>query len=327
MSFVDDLRAARGSAATAYHTFLLDYKSNGRSIYCFFEGQDDPSFYLNFISAQKPTDWHVCIYRCNNKLAVYESYKKISTQQTKPGECLFFVDKDLSNYIGDAFPNSQQIFVTEYYSIENYLASPEMLKRIWIEIFHLSVPSREFDDVVHKFKQAQKGLHRLLLVIMAWAVYLKRVGCPTNLNGLDLSGMYAIGSDLKITRRVAVIYVQRYLEKTCQTKTPNGSAKHIRTIAKLLQKQNPKTYIRGKFELWFLIQFVKVLEGNYREAAYRENIPFNVRTTLSLKNAIEILGPRLTIPSTLQAFLENNMERLKLSTQQLQLPGVEEAGV
>lgn len=319
MSLIDDLRAARGGAASAYHEFLLDYKPNLPSMYCFFEGQDDPSFYLNFISRQISKAIRICIYRCKNKSAVYESYRRISIQNTKPGECLFFVDKDLSEFTGEIYPASQQIFVTSCYSIENYLVSVEMLKRIWIELFHFRFPSGEFDVLAHKFEVAQAKFYRFLLVTMAWSIYLRRAGIPSNLNGLDLCKLFQFNSDMNIEWKISLRNAQSTLEKLCQTKTPSGAGKQIRAIAKMLLKVQPKLYIRGKFELWFLVQFVKALENFYKKIADSSGSSFNVRTSISLKNAVEILGPRLSVPVELESFLGHNIARLQSCDQQLLL--------
>ena len=70
----------------------------------------------------------------------------------------------------------------------------------------------------------------------------------------------------------------------------------------------PKLYVRGKFELWFFIEFIKsvihILGKEMRERGMR----LSIRTQLHLSNAIEILGPRSDIPTSLNSFLRSNLE-------------------
>ena len=325
MSFADDLRTARRSAATAYHEFLIAYNPHGRIIHCFFEGQDDPSFYMNYLSGNVPSGWKILIYRCNNKKAVYDTYLKVSMQNIRPGECLFFVDKDHSDYVNEILPRSQQIFVTEFYSTENYIVSARMIERVWVELFHQSSTTGEFSLVTKKFNEQLSRFYRSVLVIMAWAIYMKRIGSPPTLNSLDLTKLFQFGPDLVMNKKRDTFRLLQYLDSVCQVTTPPSSAKHVRSIAKMLLAREPKTYIRGKFEIWFFVQFLRALEDHCREMAGHLCTAFNVRTNISTKNAIEVLGPRLEIPNSLRDFLENNIASLRALEQQLTLPSVVEA--
>ena len=73
---------------------------------------------------------------------------------------------------------------------------------------------------------------------------------------------------------------------------------------------NPKKYMRGKYELWFFIVFIKKIPPLLNTARDKNEQQSVLRVALSPKTAMEILGPRLRIPSSLDIFLEQNLSTL-----------------
>jgi hypothetical protein len=102
---------------------LQQYKSTDNSIHIFHEGKDDPSFYSNYLERGRLKRQRVYYYLFNNKKGVYFHYEKINWLKFKKNRLLFFVDKDLDDILEIKYPHDQNIFVTKYYTIENYLIS------------------------------------------------------------------------------------------------------------------------------------------------------------------------------------------------------------
>jgi hypothetical protein len=69
-----------------------------------------------------------------------------------------------------------------------------------------------------------------------------------------------------------------------------------------LERREPKTYIRGKWELWFLVRFI----GAFMQVL-REHVPGTPRIhgiPITMTNAIDVLAPRTESPGALRAFLD-----------------------
>jgi hypothetical protein len=74
---------------------------------------------------------------------------------------------------------------------------------------------------------------------------------------------------------------------------------------KKLKNLEPKKYIRGKFELWYLISFLidltKILtERNQAKRAM-------IKIQLTNENAIEVLSGKIPYPKSLNEFLDANL--------------------
>jgi len=126
MDFLSEI-TQEADESGAYQEFLLYYKHKGKTLHLFFEGKDDPSFYSGFINEiiindLSPHNTYICYsHICGDKYKVYEMYVKITNRFTK-SRCLFFVDKDFSDYLEQNYPYDEHIYVTDFYSIENFLS-------------------------------------------------------------------------------------------------------------------------------------------------------------------------------------------------------------
>src|SRR6478672_1634606 len=118
MTFLDELKRARQSPVSAYQQFLLKNRSSSSSLHAFFEGHGDQSFYIGFLHRFISDPKYLYTYKCGKKLNVYETYAKVVSASPQ-GIVLFFVDKDFSDILRESYPRSENIYVTDHYSIEN----------------------------------------------------------------------------------------------------------------------------------------------------------------------------------------------------------------
>jgi predicted DNA-binding protein (MmcQ/YjbR family) len=319
MGLLENLKEL-GPEASVYQEFLLNNKPKNRTIHAFFEGNDDLSFYHNFIEqiilndiAQNQYSYNQ--YSCGNKSCVYKLHQKVSSRTNSNSRALFFVDKDLSNFLNEVYFCDNSIYVTNYYSIENFVVTEHMLQRIWKEIFHINSLDLDFllkstdlsyNLVANQFTQELKKFHYWMISIIAWIIYTRKKGQKPNLNNINLSKIFYISSDLKISRKVPETHPStlKYLEQVSGVSISKGAWLEILAEARKLREElQPKTYIRGKYELWFLVQFLDQLTNRLRDLIKKSGKPFNVRTKVSQENAIEILGPRVLCPESLKNFL------------------------
>lgn len=312
MDLITELRRARSSPRTILGRLLTDYKPKGQTVHAFFEGQEDASFYLNFLTHFLPNNYQLFTYRCNNKNNVYEVHSRFDRATYESRRLLFFVDKDYSVLLGEAWTVDSNIFVTEHYSIENYLVTETILCRYLRDILHLDEYVEDEELLVRQFNEQLKQFYSLTLTIFAWIIFVKRAGLRPLLNEIRLSRLYKVTDDLRI-----VIHGRQKqsllesLEEATGVITPPNSWKQIRAVANELKNTYPpKQYVRGKFELWFFVEFmskIPELLNSIKGAGTRRII---VKTNINHGNAIEILGPRLQVPHDLEKFLESHKVKL-----------------
>lgn len=135
---------------------------------------------------------------------------------------------------------------------------------------------------------------------MAWTICVRRNGLPVALQNLNLAEIFSFDSDLRIRRKNGVI---PYLaSKTGVPNTPHLWA-DMRAVLRSMSAQDPKRFIRGKFETWFLVHFVKAALVHLHNAAHLASGDIEVPVRVEQGNVIALLAPYAPMPSTLDAFL------------------------
>lgn len=303
MTFLDKLRQARETGPSAYHFFLVDHPKAPDAVYVFLEGRDDSSFYTTFLRGFIRDIDKLHIYRCGNKKGVYEAYDKVERRSTHSEVILFFVDKDLSDILEENCLQATNIYVTDYYSVENYVVSVDMLRRVWEDFFFLRERRVDFGIVAEKFREELASFYDTMHPIAIWIVYCRRNGLSPILNNINLAHICTIDDDCA-TKPVEGLDLISELEQRCQVNTPEGYASACKEISSELLALEPKMYVRGKFELWFFIKFLERLEQGLNNSVLEHRQRLKVRTRIGKSNAMEILGPRAEIPKSLETFLE-----------------------
>lgn len=301
MSFIDDLRKKRRTPGRAHEEFLHRFSKHTSSIHAFFEGHEDASFYVNFIDRYSDNS-SVEIYNCGGKKEVYDTYDKLKARLDFKTIALFFVDKDWSDFLEEKWPVDRRIYVTEYYSIENYLVDSYMLRRVLNETIRTKVPF-DHETIVDNFEKSLQIFYKKIQIVNIWLFQLKYISKKPNHKNINLERIFNFNNDLTVDTKHDNVLSE--LETSCTEKTPcDFSVFQVTWIRKFIHF-HPKTYVRGKFELWFFVEYIKkliiYLNANYLTVA------IDRKTQLEHSNAIEILGPRAQIPDSLREFLVINL--------------------
>jgi len=305
--FLNNLRSERESAAAAYHLFLLDYPKAPEGIFAFFEGRDDSSFYAGFILRVIQESRPYFSYCCGNKAGVLKAHEKIQARGRTAIIAIFFVDKDHSDLLGETQPHSNNIYVTDYYSIENYLVTEAMVRRMFIDLLSFPQSSQDLDELISRFSVSLQSFYDLMIPIMAWILYLRRRQIYPNLSNIKLSRIFRLEDDLQpiIIQGENPPLVQ--LEQLCGVSTPDTFGADASSVIAELAAIEPKRYLRGKFELWFLVHFfersIELLNTKLANTGKTRKL----RTQVSETTAVEVLGPRAETPTSLQRFLNTNI--------------------
>src|SRR2546421_3657130 len=252
MQYIEGMRQERESAATAYFEFVRDAPKHPNDIYAFLEGREDRSFYMNFLQrfATGPKGIHT--YLCGGKRQVYGAREKV-INGVRQGTVLFFVDKDLSDFLNEEeCEQATDIYTTDYYSTENYLVSEDMLFRIWTELFHFGKGIQLEFGKVHreKFHAELTHFYEYTRPIMAWIVFLRRRRLRPLVNNISFTKFFDWNTDFTLVQsKEWRDNGLKHLEKVCDVQTPDSLALEADSVIQELSILAPKAYIRGKLEL------------------------------------------------------------------------------
>lgn len=303
MTFIEKLRDLADSSATAFHLFLLEFKKYENPVFAFFEGKDDLSFYNKFITNRLNNSKKYIPLKCGNKKEVYETYKKVIPRVKCGIIVLFFVDRDFSDFTDEGYVEDDRIYVTDYYSIENYVVTVDIFTSVCQEILHLSNEPETINMLIDKFQKEITEFYIANRYISAWIIYMMREGNKTNIKNVNLNSVFSINDDLEL-KSIGRERTIQHFERSCGLSTPDDFGTQSEDNIKEIEKYDEKMYVRGKFELYFFVIFIRAITNQLKNDKKRKD---TIRTHIDLENAIDILGPRVQIPESLEKFLKKNL--------------------
>jgi hypothetical protein len=312
MSFVDELRKNRKTSSTAFLRFLQNQSPN--SVHVFVEGDDDPSFYRNALNRYCKDNHNIHYHECGGKAQVYRTRETIQKREEVPDWAqsmilIYFVDKDLSDILAEDYPNEADIFVTDYYSIENYLVSETMLEIVLTDLFNFySGEKPDIAAIRQRFHTELQRFYEYVEEIMLWGIYHKRIGSAFSFSDIKLHHFLEIGTDLSLKTIVDTHEWIASLDDMCQIVTDSQFQNQTPELKKIISNREPKHYIRGKFEIWFLVKFLQRLAS-----VLKTDVNISLRYSQGLmgeRDIVKTLGPRFhPFPERLHSFLKHNFQR------------------
>lgn len=308
-SFAEELLNAGASVPAVLHEFLLQHDPKEERVHAFCEGYEDPAFYRPAVEKRAGTR-RIFFYRCHGKAKLFALFADLSSRVGNYRDLLFFVDKDLSDFVPEIYPKDERIYVTDFYSIENYLVCEEVIRRISFDFVILKKCALPKERVVERFVRELARFHRLVTPIMAWTICLRRKGVPVALQNLNLAEMFSLDAELRVRRMNGTISYLR--DKTGVPDSPALWA-DLRSVIRSLRPVNPKRFVRGKFEVWFLVQFVKAAIEHLQRAAHAASGDIEVPVRVERSNVIALLAPYAVMPASLDAFLDSQLSGIPAS--------------
>ncbi len=301
MSFTDLLRNARSSRGTVVHKFLTNYDPNSDRLFAFVEGDADEVFYRAQIQKYVPDQRQIYLYNCEGKQGVCNAYEDIVGRYPKCERVLFFLDKDLDDLVSARWPADPRIFTTECYSIENYVVSMESLSRYFKDFVKIRRVEIDLDTVLVHFDDGLNTFHRLMLPVMAWIVVVRRSGARVNLQDVNPGLLFQVSDEGTYRKQKRGIVA--YLCRVGQVGPGIASWKLLRRAFIELRRLPAKSYVRGKFEAWWFIEFgQRVLEGVIR-VAQESHGSVKVTAHLNIGAFIQLLAAGTQTPAPLDKFL------------------------
>lgn len=307
MTFTDLLRNARSSRVAMSHKFLTNYDPNSERVYAFVEGDADEAFYRAQIQKHVSDQRLIYTYNCEGKAGVAEAYADVVKRYPKCERVLFFMDKDVDDIVGVQWPTDPRIFVTDCYSIENYVVNKGALSRYFKDYVKVRKVDVDLDTVLERFDADLDHFHKMMLPVMAWIVIMRRNGCRVILQDVDPGEMFQIVDDGN--RRKPKRCLITYLLRVTQAQGPSPTWRHIRTTCGELKRLPAKAYVRGKFEAWWFVEFGKRIIEAVQKVVKEANGSIKVQMQLHPNTFIQLLAAGVETPTRLDAFLTFHTKR------------------
>ena len=304
MSMLKVHAAALSSKIASYHEFLARFSKTKQVVYGFVEGKEDPSFYRGFIEHRLPDEWEVELWPAGNRDQVLRIHKGINWRRFPKKRVCFFIDRDLSDLIPERLPSDTNIYVTDKYSIENSIANSRTCRRILTEVFGFSdVSHDEMDQVCDQFETELETFFVAMIPTMTHILFWRRGDEKANLNNINLSKMFSIQSGALVVDKSAAeetVYIQESARSVF-----DPTIDISREQAEFEKVSAYRSFVRGKYVMWFLVEFCKSIHAtaaSFFAACVR---PPKRKVSISVANAVTIIGNRARVPPSLRTFLSN----------------------
>ena len=313
MDMLEVLAEASQSSNVAYNDFLLYYKNGKPMVFGFVEGKQDPSYYRSFLDAALPDGWECKLFRPGNKKRVLEVFEGMDWNRFPKAAVCFFVDRDLSMFLGGETHEGSNLYVSDNYSIENDLVNVRTLERIMEEVQGVTGLTPEevtklralFHDNLSRFIEA-------LACVMAQIIILRR---------MEAKGDNLIARLDKIKPHQFFEFVDGNLVLKAEFSSPDKRSAHVyeavgapaatseeSTAAEIEFRaiDGPAKFTRGKFLLRFFVDCAEAMRTSIPTLFPRFDVAPGASGGIGYSDGIKIIGPRARCPASLKRFLETN---------------------
>ncbi len=199
MSYEEKLRGYREARNAVWLQFLQAYARDFRILFLFFEDLASQALYLPVVQRFFP-NVKIRSLPCRTKRDVLSLQVRISSDGPMNRRTLFFVDRDHDDFVGTPQTSTQEIFYTTFYSIENYLVTPDVVREILHQKLCVDQAVCDIDAVVANFSRQHKVFLALLRPFMIWAIFHRRTG-TVNLGNVNLARIIELDANLRPRKR------------------------------------------------------------------------------------------------------------------------------
>lgn len=311
MSLIAEHRRARNNKALiVFHEFKARYKRNDKTIYGFVEGKEDPSYYRGFIENNIPEDWLVELWPTGGQDFVLEIFSKLDWRKYKKKHILFFIDRDLSDLLDQNLPSSENIYITDDYSIENSIVSDSTCNRVLREICGLKdLKHNDYNAIIEVFNDQLERFKLELIPVMASILLWQKSNIRACYNDIQMRHLFSIKNGiLEVkTRPNGNEDIIIYTHTQCNTGMCDISSLNVisdKFVSELLYCR----FTRGKYLLWFLVEFCLSIVRDYRKVSFvKIATKPKMKVNLSHSNSIIQIAPRCRMPSSLKHFFDRTI--------------------
>ena len=301
---------ARTKAASQILSLKIkrEFKEKEKNIWIIVEGKDDPCFYINTIINAIPKDWNVTPLEAGNKKNVIATFHSLDWNKYSKKKILFFVDRDLSDFLDDIKIASENLYVTDGYSIENSLITEQVLLRTLKELLGLhNLTPKETNSITKLFLRAKKLFIKKMTTTMTIILFLQTNGIKINgLNNINIKDIFVFFQGIcSAKKNKKQIYDYTLRSFNCDNVIKKSSFKEYEKI--FISNSNYCNLIRGKYMLAFFVLFANSIRNDWDSLPFKETKAQSRSINLSLNNAFEHIAVRARITPSLQAFYKSTI--------------------
>lgn len=304
MSMLEIHRSALMEVIVPYHYFLTQQKQYKHKLFGFVEGKDDPSYYQSHIDAIIDADkWDVVLIEAGdpkgNRDRVLKLLDIIDWNRFSPKQTAFFIDRDLSDFFPKQKVEKSNLYITDYYSIENNIISTYTLKRALREIYNVNLTEKEFAIVGSLFNKGLNLVCETVKIISCYYIALRREKHSVAFGDIDIGKICNINNcEVNvISENDMKAYLGAKWHVNCDEICLSGIDAEFNYYNKGF------SCIRGKYLIWYFIKFINSFCACCDKVISSMDKPITGCRDLSEQYAIMDLGVRSKTPTSLKAFI------------------------
>lgn len=310
-NYVDFLKGCSNESTSIFHEYRMLAGEDTASVHTFFEGAEDKLFYMPIVRNEF-SGLEVNAYVCCGKKGVVELGELIEKSKHDQQRCMFFIDRDYDDLLGKQPNIGELTYLTDWYSVENYLVCEDAIRIVCVDFCHIASKSKELISILADFPVANASFTKSLRGILSWVLAARESGKVVNLNNVNLSDI--ISFDEATNEFVRKENAFQNFRRRSQTEDIEIDVRRYRHWYSELKGMHDKLWLRGKFDLWFFLKFLST-----RIRTICDSVPKGRKRRLKVKQAnclanaqaiFEGLGGRLPPPTSLNTFLSNRKVRL-----------------
>lgn len=291
---VVEMRNSRKTSQVAFLDFSqLKNKliSQGKKVIFFFEGTDDIKYYRKRINKFfERSSYHY--FEIKGKSNVLELKDKLKF--TKELKLIYFIDRDFDNNIQES-----DLYVTPYYSIENFYISKEVFKNYLNDTFLSQLDNEEeFDKILNLYIERKREFLDSLDEFMFFYFYnwyfKKNLG---QLNELDNFIKVKLN---KIEKKYDISILKK---KVTDAEEKMDNQDILFEFDKI--KSNRIAFYRGKFLFYFLEKFIIQLKTDYTSKIPKYFVCQRALRSINTQELLFEMADWSETPKCLDEFLKN----------------------
>lgn len=247
------LELAKSTPTVAFHKFVLLSRGKTNDLFCFFEGKDCQYYSLRIKQIVK-RNYHPI--SCGNKKTVLQTYNLFkNSEEYKSHLKAFFIDRDFDESIADS-----NVFETPCYSVENFYVNEYTISEVLKNEFLLTEADKEFETILNLFKRENEIFNNETLLFNSWYSALKTKKRKESLKSTNVSLDEKLPKNF-ICIRIGEIKSQYDLNliKSTFPEAIEVSDIEVNQEMEKLRCDDLNTMLRGKFQMWFLYNFLQFL--------------------------------------------------------------------
>ena len=287
------------------HEFRVLWRPDSGELHVFLEGDDDCIFYLPEVRRRVPGG-DVQVYVCDGKPKLREVRELVAKIPDAYGSCVFFFDRDYDDCLGRQVPEDDRTYLTDGYSIENYVCTDTALQILLTDYMRLSRADPYFAAIEADMTKIEEVFVENMLCLAAWILSCKEAGVAVNLSNCNgLKGICEIGG-----QRIFAFRPDGFKRFKTQTGTKDYIPPVVRVKAwhKHLSTQDADSWIRGKFKFWFFHKaLLHIIDKRNEQRVAAGGKKIRIPAVVREGRLFEALAGRVPPPATLTAFLNSSI--------------------